>query len=49
MGFEVCECSGLWVSCGSSTVVVVVIFWVVVDLFIYLFIFKMPLVDVSLC
>ena len=22
MGFEVCECGGLWVSCGSGTVVV---------------------------
>ena len=27
MSFEVCECGGLWVSCGSGTVVVVAIWW----------------------
>ena len=56
MGFEVCGCGGLWVTCGSGTVVVmaiggdywvvvVVICWVVMDFFF----FKVVLVDVGLC
>ena len=59
MGFEVCGCGGLWVTCGSGTVVVVAIggyggdYWVIVVVICWVvmdfFFFKVVLVDVGLC
>ena len=57
MGFEVCECGGLWVSCGSGIVVVMAIWWLWWWLlgsgggyFLGYFLFlKVLLVDVGLC
>ena len=52
MGFEVCESGGLWVSCGSGTVVVVVIIewlrWLFFGL-LWIFFVKVGLLDVDLC
>ena len=56
MSFEVCECGGLWVSCGSGIVVVAAIWWLwwlffglLWNFYLFFIFYKVVLVDVGLC